>query len=374
MDAGAGRGLPSSVIRGEDLVLPFGGQDVLKDTRTRDLLFSYRLDDGTWSAFEPESRAWVVDMPAGTHLFEVRAMDRDLNVDPTPARHRFRVLLPWYSEPWVVGLLVTALLIAAYAVFRILRAMARERAAVQREQAMVDERRQFVRLASHELRKPLARLAHRAEMLQIAAQDGAQDKLADYGRAIVNDSGHLSRLVETLLEQARVQEGIQLDLNRRDLNALVRAAAEELSAEARGEPPQLTQQADALEVSCDTFYLSLALRNLLDNAHKYGGSVSGIEVTTELMDGLATVTVTDSGPGIPEGDREQIFEPFFRGKTLPEHGGFGLGLSFARDIARAHGGELQLLPGSGNGSSFRLSLPLDPTNKEGAGGSSADHR
>lgn len=367
---GASRGAPSSVIRGEDVVIHFSGQDVLKDTRTEDLLYSHRVDNGPWSSFSPETRAWLTDLEAGAHLFEVRAMDRDLNIDPTPARHTLRVVRPWWAEPYVLGIFGLSLLLVAYAVFRIVQAMARERTAMLAEQAVLDQRRQFVRLASHELRKPLARLAHRAEMLALPESQGNREKLEEYTAAMVADSTHLSRLVETLLEQARIQEGLVLELRAGDLGEVAEKVIGEFREDTGG-PPRLTRQDGRLPVQYDPFYLPLAIRNLLENAVKYGGGPHQVEVACARKERQATIVVRDHGPGIPEEDRERIFAPFFRGRTRPEHGGFGLGLSFARDIARAHAGDLVLLD-SDEGAAFCLSLPLKTAEEDR--GPTADHR
>jgi signal transduction histidine kinase len=350
---------PGSVIRGEGVVLTFSGQDVLKDTPTDDLLFSHRIDGKDWTPFAPDTRAWLTGMAAGEHVFEVRAMDRDLNVDPSPARHIFRVLRPWWSEPWLLIIVGLTLLSLLYAGFRIARAMTRERAAVLQQEVAVNQRRQFVRLASHELRKPLTRLAHRAEMLSLPETLQEREKVIEYSTAIVRDSGHLSRLVETLLQQARLQEGgLQLELQTADLNQVVEQITRSFSADARNETPVMALSQQPLQIRCDPFYLPLAIRNLLDNALKYCGSMDGVVLKTSRRDQMAVIQVKDQGPGISPEDRQRIFEPFFRGKTRPEFGGFGLGLSFARDIARAHGGDLFLEEFQGNGSTFSLSLPL----------------
>jgi signal transduction histidine kinase/ligand-binding sensor domain-containing protein len=364
-------GVPTSILQGEDVVINFGGQDVLKDTETRDLVFSYRVDGGSWSTFTPSTRAWLSGLRAGAHLFEVRAMDQDLNVDPTPARHEFRVVRRWWTEPWLLTLVACTLLLGIYAVVRLVRAAARERAAILKEQATLGERRQFVRLASHELRKPLARLAHRAEVL-LSLQD--PEKSRSYAEAIVEDSRSLAKMVETLLDQARIQEGLQLDRISGDLREVVRRVVAELERD-----PSLSEDerarvryaapADPVRVRHDAVYLPLALHNLLDNAIKYAPDAL-VEVSVSVDRDRAEVVVRDEGPGIPEEDRGRIFEAFYRGKNLSaEHSGFGLGLSFARDIARAHGGELALRP-SERGSTFCLSLPIEGEDH----GTAADHR
>jgi two-component system sensor histidine kinase RstB len=103
--------------------------------------------------------------------------------------------------------------------------------------------------------------------------------------------------------------------------------------------------------------LRRALRNLLENARRYGGAE--VEVSVEAQGGQAVVRVSDRGPGVPEAMRERIFESFFR---LPGHaeqaGGVGLGLSLVRQIAQRHGGSVRCEGREGGGSCFVLSLPL----------------
>ena len=101
------------------------------------------------------------------------------------------------------------------------------------------------------------------------------------------------------------------------------------------------------------------MHNLIDNALKYAGDAGPIEVRSGRDGAFARVLVHDHGPGIPPEERARIFEAFFRGRGRGpgEVSGFGLGLSFARDIARAHGGDLTLEP-SETGAAFCLRLPL----------------
>ncbi len=370
----------STVVYGEEAVISFAGQDVLKDTETADLLYSYRVDAGPWSAFARDPRALLGRLPAGAHSFEVRAMDLDMNIDPTPAVHRFRVVRPWWSEPWLLAVVGLTLLFGIYAGLRLMRAVARERAAVARERAAVDrervavakeqgvvgQQRQFVRLASHELRKPLARLAHRAEML-VEPATLERGKLGEYARAIGDDSRQLARLVEQLLDQSRMQAGLQLTLQEGDLRELAAKLTLELAQEPGGAVLTARPAERALPVRHDPFYLTLAVRNLLDNALKYAADAGPIEVVSEARGEQARLLVRDQGPGIPEEERARLFEPFFRGRApgTTTHSGFGLGLAFARDIARAHGGELTLEP-SERGCVFCLALPLVGPGEPGA--------
>jgi signal transduction histidine kinase/ligand-binding sensor domain-containing protein len=354
-------GAPLSALEGEALVIGYRGQDLLNESEPRSLQFSHRLDGGAWSPFSTATRARLTGLRPGAHLFEVRAMDQDLNVDASPAAHRFRVVRPWWREPWILGLLALTLALALYAALRVARAVRRERRAIEEEQATLGERRQFVRLASHELRKPLARIGHRAEMLALL-EDPA--KVREYASALAKDSRDLAKLVETLLEHARVQEvgRLELQLERGDVRELCAQVRAEFAQDPAAAAVELHGET-RLEAAHDRFFLRLALRNLVDNALKYGGG--RVEVALSRERGRAVVRVRDHGAGIPPGERERVFDAFFRGasRAAAEHGGFGLGLAFARDIARAHGGELVLEPAreGERGACFRLELPGDGT-------------
>ncbi|WP_142394950.1 sensor histidine kinase, partial [Mycobacterium avium] len=108
--------------------------------------------------------------------------------------------------------------------------------------------------------------------------------------------------------------------------------------------------------------LSQIVSNLLDNARRYTPAGGAIEIDLRAGDGAAEITVTDTGPGIPDDEREHIFDRLVRldAGRARDHGGAGLGLAIARALARAHGGDLVCLPHRG-GARFRLTLPRATT-------------
>lgn len=218
------------------------------------------------------------------------------------------------------------------------------RAAAQVE-ALVDAHKSLLANASHELRSPLTRLKMALEMYE-EADAAARPALK---REIDADIAELDALVEEVLMSSRLDARAALDAA--EPVALLPLAAEEaarVGAEASGEP---------LQVRGDERLLRRALRNLLENGRRYGGSE--LEVMLARRGARAEVRVCDRGPGVPEAYRERIFEAFFR---LPGHaeraGGVGLGLALVRQIAERHGGRVACEPREGGGSCFVLSLPL----------------
>jgi signal transduction histidine kinase len=216
--------------------------------------------------------------------------------------------------------------------------------AATRIEALLRSHQSLLANASHELRSPLARLKMAVSMLDEAAP--AQQ--AALKREIHTDIAELDALVEEVLLASRLDAQAAMDLSQPV--ALLPLAAEEaarVGAQANG---------DDLQARGDERLLRRALRNLLENARRYGGDE--VEVAVQRSGAQVQLAVSDRGPGVPEAMRERIFEPFFR---LPGHaereGGVGLGLSLVRQIAERHGGRVHCEPREGGGSRFVLALP-----------------
>jgi signal transduction histidine kinase len=219
--------------------------------------------------------------------------------------------------------------------------------AAARIEALVGSHKSLLANASHELRSPLARMKM-ALSLQAETSDPAQrERLA---RELRTNIGELDALVEEVLLASRIDA--QAAAFAPQPVELVSLAAEE-AAQVGAE----LQASDArLVASGDERLLRRALRNLLENARRYGGD----EVTLEArrLGASIELRVCDRGPGVPEGLRERIFEPFFR---LPGHaereGGVGLGLALVKQIADRHGGRVRCEARDGGGSCFVFSVP-----------------
>ena len=216
--------------------------------------------------------------------------------------------------------------------------------AAGRIEALVAAHRSLLANASHELRSPLARMKMAVSMLDDAAP-AQRERLK---REIDTNVAELDALVEEVLLASRLDAAPHLGVREPvDLLALAAEEAARVDAVVDGEPAT---------VQGDERLLRRALRNLLENARRYGGDDVGVRVATR--DGEAVVQVHDRGPGVPPDERTRIFEPFHR---LPGHaeqaGGVGLGLSLVKQIVEGHDGAVRCLPRDGGGSTFEVVLP-----------------
>jgi signal transduction histidine kinase len=222
------------------------------------------------------------------------------------------------------------------------------------DEAVARERR-FAAQASHELRTPLTVL--RAELEELVARPSEDPGAA--ARALAS-ADRLIHLVESLLLFGRAESRFDpSDLELVNLCDLVKDEIEHFPAGDKAPVRLAVDLPDELLLLGNERLLGRAVSNLLDNALKYAAADTVIDVAGRAADGVALLTVSDTGPGIPTELRERVFEPFYRDPhARAARPGHGLGLPLARAVARAHGGDLELLAGCAGGSVFELSLPL----------------
>ncbi|MCC7495218.1 MAG: HAMP domain-containing protein [Fimbriimonadaceae bacterium] len=216
--------------------------------------------------------------------------------------------------------------------------------------------RRFSADAAHELQTPLTVLQGSLEQaLQAAPDESAeQQRYAD----LLDEVQRLRSIVRKLLLLSRADAG-QLNPAREpvDLQAVVRAAAEDASLLA--DDLRISVEAAPLQVLGDPDLLRQAVANLTSNAVKYNRRGGQVELVLRPMDQEAWLEVTNTGPGIPGDRQEQVFERFWRADPARSRqvGGAGLGLALVREIARAHGGDVRVVSGHPQHTTFRLTLP-----------------
>jgi two-component system sensor histidine kinase SenX3 len=220
-------------------------------------------------------------------------------------------------------------------------------------------RRDFVANVSHELKTPIGALALLAETMAAGEESPVNTQLAD---RVQHEAGRLARIVDDLLDLSLIEAQETPTREPVPVHAVLHEAAERVrgAAEAAEIPLSVPPVATDLVVIGDRSQLVSAVTNLLDNAVKYSERGEPVEVDTSSADGAIYISVRDHGIGIPSRDLERIFERFYRVDRARSRatGGTGLGLSIVRHVAQAHGGDVTVESTEGEGSTFRLRLPL----------------
>jgi signal transduction histidine kinase len=249
------------------------------------------------------------------------------------------------------------------------RAFASMQARLRRQE---EARHAFVATASHELRTPLASLDGTLELLEddLDPQRLDLDDARERMLRAREQSRRLSSLATDLLDLSRLDAEVSLRTEPVELGELCRAVAAEFErrATARGVRIDLRKPTQACWATCDPGAVARIVRILLDNAIGIAPSGSVVQTDTATDDICAQLTVSDAGPGIPDPERERIFERFQRGSTSGGRSGFGLGLAIGRELATRMDGSLTLLAETcrddAPGARFALRLPAAHVEQE----------
>ncbi len=315
-----------------------------------------------------EAERLVLLDPRGDVLYEWGAYSPAEREAPLAVRTLAAPLSAWqlalYSPPLSAGRLPPAALGLLFSVLAVSLTTLVAAVIILREhgRAMREARQRvsFVNQVSHELKTPLTNIRMYTELLQQKLA-GTDHKAEQYAGILVSESRRLGRMITNVLSfgkqsrgtlQVRPTEGV-LDDTVRDVMAHFAPAFERKRMRVQftaGCPDPVRFDRDATEQ---------ILGNLLGNAEKYAGDGCDIRIETQRQGAAVTIRVRDSGPGIPAAHRQDVFKPFFRldeGLTQSA-GGTGIGLSIARDLARLHGGDLDLEEHA-PGASFRVTLAV----------------
>jgi two-component system OmpR family sensor kinase len=218
--------------------------------------------------------------------------------------------------------------------------------AAERIEGLVKSHKSLLANASHEFRSPLARIRMGLELMDPEPSPRTRQE-------ITRNIAELDQLIDEILLASRL-DALETDIGTVERVDLTGLAAEE-SARA-GAELEASESEQTLVVQGVAKLLRRALRNLLENARRYTDGPVLVSVTRD--GGHAVVRVCDRGPGVPDGERERIFEPFYRLRGASEReGGVGLGLALVRSIAQRHQGTAHCEGNPGGGACFVLRLP-----------------
>jgi len=224
-----------------------------------------------------------------------------------------------------------------------------------------EQREDFIRTISHDLRSPLTIVQGHAQFLQLTLGKSSLGSAAQRSLdVIVASARHMNNMIRELVDSVRLESG-QLTLNPRpvDLLQAVLDLRERLSGVAEAERIQVESPDDLPSVSADPDRLERILTNLLTNSLKYSAPGSQVTVALAPTDGEVVVSVSDQGPGIAPEDLPHLFERFYRGNHSHDgREGLGLGLYITKGLVEAHGGRIWAESRVGEGSTFSFTLPV----------------
>jgi signal transduction histidine kinase len=221
----------------------------------------------------------------------------------------------------------------------------------------LERRKESLALISHELKSPLARMRIALELIAEKNEDKPETiEMIDGIKTEITES---EKLIEQLLVLSRVEMTLPSSIREPfDVTAVAKQASDQVQPLAQ--TSRMTIQLNATPASTvqgDSSQIQRALVNVLENAIKFSPEGSTISLKVEQLQNGIEISVSDSGLGIPEEEREKIFQPFYRGTQNGDKEGSGLGLFIARKIVELHGGTIRAESNAGNGTVIRINLP-----------------
>jgi signal transduction histidine kinase/DNA-binding response OmpR family regulator/ligand-binding sensor domain-containing protein len=355
-----------------NVLLSWTANDPWKITPAEQLQYSYRIDDNAWSAYTYKTSDIFLSLSSGEHTFEVRARDRDMNVDPSPAEVSFYVVHPIWAQPWFILLILSFLAIIAFFMQHL---YARNKIIAEMSETKV---RLFANI-SHELRTPLTLIM--GPLLKVLESPVLNDELKKPLNLVNRNCHRLLRLINQVLDFRKMEAGqLKFEPKKGDIIDFLREEVfvfEEF-AESKKIDLKIETEINKLEVWFDPDKMEKTMFNLLSNALKftphYGNVI--VKINRSIASRVRTIdlglpksikfsewleiTIKDSGVGIAKRNLNKVFDNFYQ---VQDHlktavGGTGIGLSVAKEMVKTHGGKISVESEEGIGTSFIVKIPI----------------
>ena len=383
-DAGTPRETPTT----RELVVRYRARDKWDYTPESRLVFSHRLDDGMWAAFDEAREVVLTNLTAGQHRLAVRAMDRNRNEELNPSVWEFLAFVPWYAEPRILLVTGGGMLVAGILAWLAVNRHLRLRRSYAEIEGIVEQRTRELREANRELLHSqkmralgtlAAGIAHDFNSILSIIKGSAQiiehhpddpDRIKTRVSRIKTMVEQGSGIVQAMLGFSR---GTAIAARACDLGQLVTETAR-LVGDQMG--PRVTLECEVADGPVTARTVSALIRQILLNLLFNAMEASGGEGTIRLRvmplasapanlllvpspaESYVRIEVTDQGHGIPPEIQSRIFEPFFTTKAFSTRRGTGLGLSMVYEIAKELGVGLGVDSQPGRGSTFTLFVPV----------------
>lgn len=347
----------------------WSGKDPWLNTPTDELYYSWRLNGGEWSPFSSKTERTFLALDSGRHTLEVRARDRDFNMDPTPALSRFTVVPPVWRQGWFIGMVLVIVLGTATFVWMLVYFHEKRLKDRARHLQEIDQiKTGFFTNISHELNTPLTSILIPLERIVKNENDAEKKKMLEL---VQRNAKRVAILVGQLIDFRKLEQGkVTVEVVEGDIVAHVRNTLELLQPIAQSR--HVVCRMEGLP-ECRGWFdpekLEKITRNLAGNAIKYT-PVNG-EVRIELGEEpgatgqrILVLTVEDTGMGIAPEHLKHVFERFYRVPEKSIVDGSGIGLNLTKDLVELQGGEIlaesPIHPREeAPGSRFRVRLSMD---------------
>ena len=373
---------------GSMVTLSFRGRDKWKHTVTGRLLFSHRLDEGEWTPFQDFREAPFGNLSLGKHYFQVRAMDRNGNIDPKPARFEFAIIVPWYRETRLVWILSAALGIALFFAGLAMNRHRKLKLSYAEVEQTITERTKELEIANRELLHSQKMNALGTLSAGIAHDFNNILSIIKGSTQIIEDNLDKPEKIRTRLDRIKtvVQQGAgiveaMLGFSRNseqqtevsDVNTIVSDTLKLLGDRfLREVEVKFNRGAGLPKISVARDFVQQVLLNFIFNAAEAMTDQKQITISTRLVESppagiilspahngsCIAIAVKDSGSGIAPENLSRIFEPFFTTKAMSARRGTGLGLSMVYELTKKLEAGLAVETVVGIGSTFTIFLPV----------------
>ena len=327
--------------------------------RPLSVLFAYSLDGKEWETLPAGSH--IVNfhnLSPGRHTLTFKSIDNSM--ESTVRKATIFIAAPWYATPWSKALCATGVLVLLWWGARVVRQRQRQRAEVRdlmhAEQLNEARLQSFVNI-SHEIRTPMSLVISPLQKLLSGDTDPARRR--EYGR-IMRNAKRILRLIDELMDLRKIEKHqMQLQLSDTALVPFINDICDTFSQVSADKRIELKFHYDNPDVAApiDSANFDKILMNLVSNAVKYTPEGGRIDISVAEADGKVRISVTDTGIGIPDADKERIFERFYQAHGN-RAGGTGVGLHLTHLLVTLHDGTLTVADNpDGQGTRFTVTIP-----------------